>query len=151
MHRLTGVVIRRYQDLDTWKLTEAFKDEIHRIVLGSPEARHDLRYRGQILDAANRPSSDVAEGFMRFSPGDFARFLDYAVGSVAETERRLHDGIKVQYFPESRCREAFQLARRCTAAIISLKRSQVRYRAECRERDREARRQQTQRRRTRRT
>jgi four helix bundle protein len=137
------MVIRRYQDLDTWKLTEAFKDEVHRIVLGSPEARSDLRYRGQILDAANRPSSDVAEGFMRFSPGDFARFLDYAVGSVAETERRLHDGVKVQYFPEPRCREAFQLARRCTAAIIKLKQSQVRYRAERRDRERAARHKQT--------
>jgi len=131
--------LSRYQDFDAWKLTEAFRDEVYRIVLGSPRASSDLRYRSQILDAASRPSADFAEGFMRHSPGDFARFLDYGIGSIAETERRLHDGTKRDYFLASDCTEAFRLARRATTALIRLKQSQIRYRAARQEEQRQQR------------
>ena len=119
-----------YRQFDAWKLAEAFKQEVYRIVLASPAACADLRYRGQTLDASGRPSANFAEGFLRSSPGDFARFLDYGVGSIGETERRLHDGIRLRYFSAADCAAAFRLGRRTAPALINLKKAQLRYAAQ---------------------
>jgi four helix bundle protein len=118
--------VRHYRDLFAWQVADKFRSEVVRLVLGSAAARADLRYRSQILDSARSPTSNIAEGFMRFSRGDFARFLDFAIGSIGETEQRLRDGIELGYFPESDCREAFRLARLCATACIRLKQSQKR-------------------------
>jgi four helix bundle protein len=118
--------VRRYQDLFAWQTAEGFKLEVYRVVMGSPPARADLRYRSQILDAASSVVSNIIEGFLRCSPGDFARFLDYALASLGEAERRLHDGVQLGYFPASECAEAFRFARRCATACVRLKQSQKR-------------------------
>jgi hypothetical protein len=64
------------------------------------------------------------EGFLRFSVGDFKRFLDYSLGSLGEAEGRLEDGIQLGYFDRGSCENAFRFAKRCLAATIRLKRSQ---------------------------
>jgi four helix bundle protein len=120
------MVIRRYQDLITWQLAEAFGVEVRQIVLGSDSARGDFRYRSQILEAADSVAINIAEGFLRCSPGDFARFLGYAIGSLGEAERRLWSGIGRQYFTEERCAVAFRFAKRCMKAAVNLKLSQIR-------------------------
>lgn len=118
--------VRRYQDLFAWQSADMLRSEVVRLVLGSSAAAADWRYRSQILEAARSPAANVAEGFMRFSRGDFARFLDYGIGSIGEVEQRLRDGIELGYFPEGSCREAFRLARLCATACIRLKQSQRR-------------------------
>jgi four helix bundle protein len=118
---------RHYQDLIAWQLAESFKDEVFKIVLASPDACRDLRYCSQVLEAASAIGKDVAEGFLRFSPATFIRFLDYSAASLVEAERRLHDGHQRRFFEQSSCTEAFKLGRRCLTAIIRLKQSQVRY------------------------
>jgi four helix bundle protein len=121
------MAVRRPQDLIAWQLGEAFKVEVFRLVLRSPEARSAVRFKSQILDAASSVPSNIREGFLRCSPGDFARFLDYAIGSVGETEQRLLDGIQLGYFAPNDCQHAFTLARRCLTASVRLKQSQLRY------------------------
>jgi four helix bundle protein len=69
---------------------------------------------------------NIAEGFLRCSPGDFRRFLDYSLASLGETERRLKNGIARKFFEDSACAPAFRLAKRATMAIIRLKQSQRR-------------------------
>jgi four helix bundle protein len=71
--------------------------------------------------------ANIAEGFLRFSPGDLMRFLDYAIASLGEAELHLRDGIQLGYFEPEACEEAFALARRCTTATARLKQSQKRY------------------------
>jgi four helix bundle protein len=100
--------------------------EIYRLVFGSAEADSDLKYKHQILEAADGIGVNVEEGFLRCSPGDFCRFLDYALASLGETERRLKNGIRRSYFDEASCRGAFLLARRALTAIVRLKQSQKR-------------------------
>jgi four helix bundle protein len=119
--------IRKYRDLDTWQLTEAFKREVFRLVQESPMASRNFTYRDQIQDSAGAPSKHVAEGFLRNSPGEFCRYLDFAVSSVGETENHLQDGIELRYFAAASCGPARQLAYRCRRAILSLKRSQEAY------------------------
>ena len=120
-------IARTYSELFAWQAGEKFKLEVYRIVRSSTAATSDFRYRNQIFDAAGSVPANIAEGFARFSPGDFMRFLDYAVASLAEAELRLHDGIQLNYFPPSTCTDAFRLARRCTKASLRLKHSQKLY------------------------
>ena len=113
-----------------WQLAEMFRAEVYRLVLGSAAAKEDLRYRSQILEAADGVGINVAEGFLSRSPGDFCRFLDYALSSLGEAERRLKNGIHRSYFDAALCGEAFLLARRALTAIIRLKASQTKRIAE---------------------
>jgi four helix bundle protein len=121
------MVVRRYQDFIAWQLGEQLKLDIFRIVLGSRKAKADLRFMSQILEAARSVPGNIAEGFLRCSPGDFARFLDYSIASIGEAERRLHDGAQLNYFAIEECADAFKLARRCLTACVRLKQSQIRY------------------------
>jgi four helix bundle protein len=119
--------VRSYRDLIAWQLANQFNDQVTSIVRNAPTAWADVRYRAQLLESARAVSKDIAEGFLRFSPKQFARFLDYAVGSLAEAEERLIDGVALGYFDASNCAAALQLARRCLTAAIRLKKSQSRW------------------------
>ena len=46
-------------------------------------ASRDFRFRDQVRDSAASAGRNIAEGFGRFSPGDFARFLRYARASLS--------------------------------------------------------------------
>jgi four helix bundle protein len=117
----------KYQDLIAWQTGDAFKREVTRIVLSSPRAAADLRYRSQILSAAQSVPVNIAEGFLRKSPGDFRRFLAVSLGSLGETESRLRDGIELSYFTADECAAAFRLGRRCAMASVGLRKSQLEF------------------------
>lgn len=121
------MAVRRYQDLIAWQTGDEFKAEIYRIVSGSPAATKDFRYRSQILESARSVPANIAEGFVRYSPREFVRFLGFALGSLVEAEARLRDGIQLGYFRSEDCSAAFRLARRCFTATIRLKQSQARF------------------------
>jgi four helix bundle protein len=129
--------VRKAEDFAAWQLAEAFKSEVFALLKGSPEAMRDRRFRYQLKDSASGPPKHITEGFARFSPLDFCRFLDYAMGSLREAERWIHDGIEFGYFDEAKCRPAFWFAKRCSKATLRLKHSQERY-AERLEKERRA-------------
>jgi four helix bundle protein len=120
------MVVRRYQEFHAWQLSEAFSAEVYRLVLTSKDAREDRKYYSQILNAADGIGSNIAEGFLRFCPGDFSQFLGYAVASLAEAERRLINGVSRGYFTATDCAQALRFAKRATVAIVRLKKSQRR-------------------------
>ena len=51
--------------------------------------------RNQLLDAASSVPANLVEGFRRYSPGEFPRFIDYSLASLGSqssacaTESRL--------------------------------------------------------------
>lgn len=120
------MAIRHYRHLISWQLADRFSAEVQRLVHESPVAQSDQRYREQLLGAAEGVSANVAEGFLRFSRADFARFLSYALGSLGEAETRLQHGVRRRYFTDADTAAAQQLARRALTAIIRLKRSLAR-------------------------
>jgi four helix bundle protein len=119
-------VVARVQDLIAWQMADRFEVEVLRLIRESPKAARDWKYRDQILDSSSGVAPHISEGFLRCSAGDFCRFLDYALGSLAEAEQRLHSGIRREYFAAADCEPAFLLARRCLTATVRLKRSQRR-------------------------
>ena len=115
---------RHYKELIAWQLAEQFKNEVHGVLQASTAPRKTSPMREQLTGAASSVTSNIAEGFLRFAPGDFKRFLDYALGSLGEAEGRLADGIQLGYFDAVSCEKAFRFARRCLVATVRLKQSQ---------------------------
>ena len=120
-------VVPRYQDLIAWQMADHFKAEVFRLLKASPNAWSDFRYRSQLLSASTSVTANLVEGFRRFSPTEFPKFIDYSVASLGEAEQRLRDGIELGYFKAEDCASAFRFARRCLTASLRLKHSQRKF------------------------
>ena len=81
---------RNFQDLLCWQLSYELKCEVFAFTAKGPASR-DFKYRDQIRDSAAAAPRDISEGFRRFRPRDFARFLEYARASLMETLTSLID------------------------------------------------------------
>jgi len=126
------MAVRNYRDLIAWQLADELDAEVIRLVSGP--TCHDEEYRSEILAASSGMPANIVEGFLRCSPGDFARFLAYSISSQGETEQRLRNGIRRKFFTDDECAKAFLLFRRCTVASVRLKQSQIRRAEELRRR-----------------
>lgn len=107
----------RIDDLVVWKLACEFEDGVLALLNASPRAVRDGKLYSQLSDAASSVASNVAEGFYRFSAGEFAHFLRYSRGSLAEAERRLQSGVRKGYWTESAVAPLLRIAFRLGRAI----------------------------------
>ncbi len=98
------------EELHAYRAARALKLEVYRLLRAHPDARADYRFRSQLCEAAASNEVNIAEGFRRFVPGEFAHFLGFALGSREETVRRIQDGIDRGYFRPEACQVAFDLA-----------------------------------------
>jgi four helix bundle protein len=101
--------VRRYQDLIAWQRCMELADVVFEITESGRSSR-DFKFRDQIRDAAQSAPPLIAEGFVRFLPGDFVRYLRMARAEVAEVQSDLETGRRRNYFSEE------QLTRACTVA-----------------------------------
>jgi four helix bundle protein len=76
--------VRDFRDLVCWQLSNELKCEVVAFTATGPSSR-DFRYRDQIRDSAAAAPRDIAEGFGRFRPREFARFLEYARAALKAT------------------------------------------------------------------
>lgn len=115
-----GMGAATYRELIVWQLADQLRAEIVRLT-DSGTAQKDYRFRDQIRSAASSVATNIAEGFSRSSHADFAQFLDYAHGSMSETEDWIRDGIVRHYWSEGDTANARQLFRRLTPALLRLR------------------------------
>lgn len=106
--------VKRLEDLIAFQLAVELKRGVYALVDGTARARSDWRYRDQLFDAALGGESNIAEGWHRHSAAEIAQFLRYALASLAETDRRLRDGVDRNYFTLS---EVEPLRRTCSRTI----------------------------------
>jgi four helix bundle protein len=77
--------MQRFTELEVWKRSHALVLQIYKLTRSFPtEERFALI--SQIRRAALSVPTNVAEGSKRISRQDYARFLNIAEGSLAETE-----------------------------------------------------------------
>jgi four helix bundle protein len=76
----------------------------------------DFKFRNQIRNSARSAPSNIAEGFKRFDPPEFAHLLKIALGSLAETQDHLLHGRDEKYFPDDQFTEAWRLSCRALKA-----------------------------------
>ena len=110
-----------YSELIVWQLAVELKQEVYRLVRTSP-ANRNFDFRDQIFKAASGTPQHIIEGFGRIYPGDFARFLTFALGSMNETEGWLSDGVDRGHWSELELRASRTLLRRLTPALRNLHR-----------------------------
>jgi four helix bundle protein len=118
------MIAKRYEDLEAWQLANDFKQEVYALIKEGPASR-DFGFRDQIRDSAASVTKNIAEGFGRFRPKEFAKFMEYATASLMETQDSLKDGVDRGYFTPQRVLRAQKLAVRTlkvsTRLIVYLK------------------------------
>jgi four helix bundle protein len=130
-----GMVATRFEELDCWQLARELERRVFAFT-SKPPASKDLDYCRQIRKSSSSAPPNIAEGFGRYYPGDFARFTRNALGSLNETRDHLGAGFEKQYLTEDVYRELKTLANRAIGASVNL----VKYLDACKERwDRERR------------
>src|SRR5688572_10313386 len=82
--------VNRFTKLRAWQACEVYKKAVYRITERPPLAT-DWRRRGQLEEAVRGPGGHIAEGFGRFNPLDFARFVVIARASLIESQSHLID------------------------------------------------------------
>jgi four helix bundle protein len=87
---------RRFDDLEIYKLAVELRRAVVKLTsTGSLAA--DVKLVSQLRDAVRGGARNIAEGYARGSPGEFARFLGYAKGSLDETRAHIDDACESGY------------------------------------------------------
>lgn len=116
--------VRRYHDLIAWQLADAFKVEVYSVVERNAPSLRSWSFRDQLLESAGAVPKDIAKGFVRYSPAQFVRFLDYGLASLVEAEDWLRDAVLRKYVSAEEARAGLLLAKRTWNAALRLKHSQ---------------------------
>ena len=120
------MAFRRFEDIEAWQLGRKLNREVYAVSGRGPFGR-DFGLRDQIRRASISTTSNIAEGFARRSPADFARFLTIARASSAEVCSQLYLALDLGYLDQDDFDRLYRLAQRvggaCSALIRYLKSS----------------------------
>ncbi len=92
-------LIKQFEDLECWKLARLYVKKIY-LNTNREQLNNDFGFQSQIRDAAVSIMNNIAEGFGRLSKKEFRRFLDIALGSLAETKSMTYIAHDLDYFSE---------------------------------------------------
>jgi four helix bundle protein len=87
---------KRFEDIQAWQKARILNREIYLITNDGGFAR-DFDLRSQIRRSSVSIMSNIAEGQGRRSDKDFANFLNFSLGSVAETKSHLYIALDLNY------------------------------------------------------
>jgi four helix bundle protein len=114
------MVANNIKDLAAFRLCEELMIRVEAATANEPVSRH-FRFCDQLNDAALDAASDVAEGFVRYYPGDFARFLDFAISSLEEVRTRTEAAYRRKLFPPQTTSNILNLWARSNKACRNLR------------------------------
>lgn len=111
---------RRFEDIDAWQLGRELTALVYEATRRGDFAR-DFGLRDQIQRASVSITSNIAEGFERRSPAEFARFLLIARGSAGEV-RSQYAALDLGYIDPATFDALYRLATRISKATDALAR-----------------------------
>jgi four helix bundle protein len=89
------MVARRFDELAAWQLARELERRVYAFTDIGIVTR-DVEYCRQIRRSGSSAPRNLAEGFGRYLPGDFSKFVRNALGSLNETQD--HDaGLERKY------------------------------------------------------
>lgn len=95
---------KHYWELTAWQAVRAFKVGIYDLIERKPLA-DDIKLREQLRESVASAQSHIAEGYGRFDPLDFARFVKMSVASMIECHNHLGDAVDRRRITEEARRE----------------------------------------------
>lgn len=110
---------RCFEDLIAWQLSVQLRDEVFNLTETGRVAR-DVDFCQQIRDSSRSAPRNLAEGFDKFAPREFARYTRIARGSLAETRNHVLDGRTRGYFTPDATEALLSLQRRAHVATTRL-------------------------------
>ncbi len=110
---------QRFEDLIVWQLAVRVRDGVYDLT-STGAAASDFAFRDQIRDSASSVPRNIAEGFVRYDPPQFAQFLNIAKGSLGETQNHLLHGKEQKYFSEEEFTDVWRLTCRTLRAANRL-------------------------------
>src|SRR6185295_2390228 len=90
----------KFEDLLTWQLLYELSLAVRKFT-GQPSISRHFKYCDQIRDSSDSAHRNVAEGFGRYNPAEFARFLDVSRGSAEETRALLKTAREKHFISEA--------------------------------------------------
>lgn len=116
---------KRPEELIAWQRCRQLSNVIFEITESGPAARN-REFQQQIRHAAQSAAPLIAEGFVRYLPGDFARYLRMARAEIAEVQTDLDEARDRKYFSEEQEARALTVARRAMSLTTRLLASKLR-------------------------
>ena len=87
----------RFEDLRIWQEAREQVKHIYHALKKGTAGHSDLGFRTQMQRASISVMNNIAEGFERKTPKDFAHFLDLAKGSCGEVRSMLYVAEDLNY------------------------------------------------------
>lgn len=115
------MVAKDFTELVAWQLAQQLNDFIHQVTK-RPGLSNDFKFRDQANDAGESAPRNIAEGFGRFAPKEFAQFLRVAIASEFETKNHIIRAAQRGFLTGEECNSGLRLARRSLTAAIRLRR-----------------------------
>jgi four helix bundle protein len=107
-------IMQRFTDLKVWQRSHALVLDLYRLTASFP-AEERFGLTSQLRRSAASVPTNIAEGSKRQRPADYARYLNIAESSAAETEYLLILSRDLGYLPadaaEKRIAEAQEISR----------------------------------------
>jgi four helix bundle protein len=113
------MVARTYRELVCWQLASDVKRRVYELT-AKPSVAADFDFCKQIRGSARGAPRTIAEGFGRFRPADFARYLEFARASLIETQNHLDDALDAKYVTADEHAQLWKLADRALRATTKL-------------------------------
>jgi four helix bundle protein len=110
---------RKPENLMAWRLCMELADLVIAIT-ATGEVSGDVDFCDRIRRSSGAPASHIAEGFIRFTPREFARYLRMALRSLAETRTHLERGRRRSYFTPDQQQTTSSVLNRATHMTLRL-------------------------------
>jgi four helix bundle protein len=107
--------VKHHEDLAAWQLSEQLRQVAVEFLATTRVARH-RKFCDQIEQSTSSAPSNIAEGFGRYKPRDFARFMRIALGSLGETQNHLRRGLTDRILSQDQFDKAWPLSVRAIKA-----------------------------------
>jgi four helix bundle protein len=117
----TAAMANDFTELVAWQRA----DELEKFmleVIKRPSSARDREFCKQTSDAAGSAPRNIAEGFGRFAPIQFANFLRIAIGSEQETKNQILKAWQRGAITDEERNAGLLLARRAVSAATGLRR-----------------------------
>jgi four helix bundle protein len=111
---------RSPEEFDAWQLAWDLKERVFAFTATTP-AVGDRKFCEEIPEASRSAPDNIAEGFYRFNPPDFANFVRIARGSLGEVRNQLKHAHSKKYLSDHDFDQLFRLCKRAIGAATGLR------------------------------